>query len=174
MRKSLRFGSCYLPNANVDLSPLKGWFHSCPCLHLLSFSTLRLSLSDFSKKLRLFFWFKPKLRPWRARHGRAPCGRDWDPWVIPRIWPRHGRNWPKTGASSWVFFCWDACCRWSWNLWWPQWCTSPTPSGGHGVSLCANRFQGFFTDIFSSYSTGGRWKLSSRALATCGGRVAVP
>ena len=109
------------PNANlvgeVLIWPaLKGWFSSWPCLHLLSFPRYDFAFW-FLKNLRLFFWFKPKLRPWRARHGRAPCGRDWDPWattlmkkqsflesqrmksagskakVIPRIWPRHGGNW---------------------------------------------------------------------------------
>ena len=176
-RKSLRFGSCYLPNANLVG---ECWFDppwkvdSIPVLACTCFFSPRYDFAFwFLKKLQLFFWLKPKLRPWRARHGRAPCGRDWDPWVIPRIWPRHGGNWPKTGASSCVFFCWDAYCRWSWNLWWPQWCTSPTPSGGHGFS-CLQIVLKVSLLIFFPATLGGRWKLSSRALATCGGRAAVP
>ena len=148
-RKSLRFGSCYLPNANlvgecwfdppwkVDSIPVL----ACTCFFL----HVTTSLFDFSKNCDCDRFGSSQ----SCGHGGHVMGEPPAAEIETRgssqgsdqgMGDALAQNGCKLGC---FFFVGDAYCRWSWNLWWPQWCTSPTPSGGHGFSLVAKSFWRF-------------------------------
>ncbi len=170
---------------NCWFDRLKGWFHSYPG-PFLAFFSMKI---DFliSQNFLFFVWFKPKLRPWRA-HGRpfGPCfgamataeietrgssqGSDQGHWEEIDV-TKNGEaiRWEplkrmqqlqvimKSMVTSVMYLpnAFGRTASWLW-LFSFAWCWISS------------------TDHFFELLLGGRWKLSSRALATCGARAAVP
>ena len=151
-RKSLRFGSCYLPNANlvwecwfdppwkVDSIPVL----ACTCFF---FSTLRLHFLISQKTATVTVFGSSQ----SCGHGghvmrASPLRQRLRPaWVIPRIWPRHGGCLgPKRVQVGMLFFCWGCLLQVIMkSMVTSVMYLSPTPSGGHGFSLVAKSFWRF-------------------------------